>query len=1061
MSELLESLRAALAPDYEVERQLGAGGMGAVFLARDVRLDRAVAIKVVAPELAANATVRQRFLREARTIARLRHPSIVDVYTVGESGGLLYFIMQCVSGESLRDLLEREKRLSPDRAAVILRQLADALAYAHGEGVVHRDVKPENVLIDQRTGTAMLTDFGVARAFEATDDRMTGTGLIVGSPRYMSPEQAAGDRELDGRSDIYSLGLVGYEMLSGEPTFSGASPVSVIAKQITEVPPPIATRTNGVPPALAQAIDRALAKDPNDRWATAADMSAALTDAAPAGSVTRSGTVARRPSRRKRLATLGLAAAVIVLIATAAWALRNQPSAVDPRKSFLVVPFEVQVNDPALEWLREGSVNMLTLNLATWSDLTVVDYERTLDLLRDAELDDASRIGLADARDMARRSGVWTVVLGLVQRFGDSLRVTARAYDVESGKRIGNPAEHSAHHTADPRLVFDAVASDLLDLAGAKSMRPELASTTTTSLEAYRAYLTGLQALNGWRLAKADSAFEHATRADSTFALAYYKRALARGWSRTISDTSDVRLARAAVRHGTRLPARERALVESYHQLTQGLAAQTQGDPKTGSAHLTAAAQGYEQILAKDSTDAEAWYGLADAYFHDGGTGGGPVGPSPELARKWTRALRAFDRTLALDSTFHLAYAHKLAIYQVGGTGGAPIIVEGDSVMVVASDSAARAFGTERAQRARARARELALRDAKHWVFADPEAPQAHMAVVDAYAAARRFDSAAAALRQTMESPRVRTPDMAYHLAALELAAGSPNALGSLRRALEQYPPDSLIAAGGTRRFQSLMAASNVAAFYGALPEHARVLDYLQQVEPSLPGINVPMRHITASWRAMTLLALGMDSPQIRRTVDSSIAALERLPTAIGANIQAQSRGMPYAAYFTTRDTSYIAPLRRWGSKQVTSELEALMALDAGDTARAARLAASWPPPDSATALGAPRAGLAQFVQAEVYARLGDLRRAVRLYESFDPEDIGVGGVDPRWPFFARSFLARGQLYEQLGDRQKAIAAYERFIELWKDASPGLQGEVRQARSGLARLRDAPGEVVR
>jgi tetratricopeptide (TPR) repeat protein len=332
---------------------------------------------------------------------------------------------------------------------------------------------------------------------------------------------------------------------------------------------------------------------------------------------------------------------------------------------------------------------------------------------------------------------------------------------------------------------------------------------------------------------------------------------------------------------------------------------------------------------------------------------------------------------------------------------------------------------------------------------------------VDGYASAGRFDSAAAALRQAMESPRVRTPDMAYHLATLELAAGLPTALGTLRRALERYPPDSLIAAGGTRRFQSLMAASNVAAFHGALPEHARVLDYLQQVEPRLPGLNTPMRYITGAWRAMTLLALGMDSPQIRRTLDSAITALERMPTAIGANIQAQSRGMPYAAYFTTRDTAYIAPLRRWGSKQVGSELEALMALDAGDTVRAARLAASWPPPDSTTALGAPRAGLAQFVQAEVYARLGDLRRAVRLYEAFDPQDIGVGGVDPRWPFLARSFLARGQLYEQLGERQKAIAAYERFIELWRDASPALQAQVREARSGLARLRDAPGAAVR
>src|SRR5687768_1136261 len=341
---LLETLRAALAPEYEVERVLGTGGMGAVFLARDLRLDRQVAVKVVAPELASSDALRQRFLREARTIARLRHPHIVDVYTAGESKGLLYFIMRCVDGESLRDVLEREKRLSPARTAVILRDLSDALAYAHAQGVVHRDIKPENVLIDSRSGTAHLTDFGVARALEATDDRMTGTGLIVGSPRYMSPEQAAGERELDGRSDIYSLGLVGYEMLAGGPTFSGASPVSVIAKQITEVPPPVSTRADGVPPALAHAIDRAVAKDPNDRWPDGAAMAAALGDAVHGRVAGHGARVAQDPRARRRVAILaGLAG--LAMITGGVWVARNlggAPAGIDRRKSILVAPFEVQ-----------------------------------------------------------------------------------------------------------------------------------------------------------------------------------------------------------------------------------------------------------------------------------------------------------------------------------------------------------------------------------------------------------------------------------------------------------------------------------------------------------------------------------------------------------------------------------------------------------------------------------------------------------------------------------------------------------------------------------------------
>jgi eukaryotic-like serine/threonine-protein kinase len=1060
VSGLLETLRAALAPDYEVERVLGTGGMGAVFLAKDLTLDRLVAVKVVAPDLASSASLRQRFLREARTIARLRHHSIVDVYSAGEADGLLYFIMQYVPGESLRDYLDREKRVSPGRTAVILRDLADALAYAHGEGVVHRDIKPENVLIDQRTGTAHLTDFGVARALESTDERMTGTGLIVGSPRYMSPEQAAGERELDGRSDIYSLGLIGYEMLTGEPTFSGASPVSVIAKQITEVPPPVATRAEGVPPALAHAVDRAVVKDPNERWQNAGEMAAALGDALQGRTEGHAAVAARWPRRRRRLAAVA-GVLVLVLIAAGLWATRSMggvPSGVDRRKSIFVAPFEIQGNDPALAWLREGSINMLTLNLSSWSDLNVVDYERSLDLLRNENLDSVARIGLDQARAMARDAGVWTVVLGQVRRGGDSLIVVARAYDVASGKRLREPSQHSAPITADPRVIFDAVARDLLDLAGAPPMRPELARTTTSSLEAYRAYLYGLQTLNRWQLAEADSAFGRATEADSTFALAYYKRALTKGWSRSIIDTSDVELARAAARHGTRLPQRERSLIESYLQLTQGLAAQTQGDFTTGSAYLGAAQRGYEAILARDSTDAEAWYGLADAYFHDGT--GGP-GLDPTLGRKWTRALRAFDRTLALDSTFHLAYAHKLSMYQIGGTDGAPMIVMGDSVVLIPNDSAARAVGVERVQRSRASARQLALIQAKHWQYLDPDAPQAHTAVVDSYAAAGHFDSAASALRQTMARPDIRTPDMAYSLAALEMLAGQPTALATLRTALETYDADSLIAAGGFRRVPSLTAASNVAAFHGALTEHDRVLALIPRIQSRLPGANVPMRSIVELWRATARLALGMDSPQLRRTIDSAFTAIDGMTSAIGPTIQTQARGLAFLAYLTTRDSAYVAPLRRWGSKQVPGEIEALMALEAGDKTRATRIAAGFRSPDSVRLVGDPGSGFAPFAQAEIFARLGDLPRAITIYESIDRKKLGLSfGTDPRWPLYARSILARGQLYEQLGDRPRAIAAYEQFLEIWRDASPELRDQVRVAREGIIRLRDAPAQSV-
>jgi tetratricopeptide (TPR) repeat protein len=302
---------------------------------------------------------------------------------------------------------------------------------------------------------------------------------------------------------------------------------------------------------------------------------------------------------------------------------------------------------------------------------------------------------------------------------------------------------------------------------------------------------------------------------------------------------------------------------------------------------------------------------------------------------------------------------------------------------------------------------------------------------------------------------------MAYYLAALEMLAGLPTALTTLRTALDTYGADSLLAAGGSRRLPSLTGAANVAAFYGALPEHERVLEMVTKVEPRLPGANVPTRWIASMWRAAARLALGLDSPQIRRTVDSSLAVIDRLTSGIAPTIQAQSRGLAFLAYLTTKDTSYIAPLRRWGSKRVPSEVEALLALDAGDTTRAAAIAARFPAPDSARLVSDAGSGFAQFAQAEIFARLGNFRRSIAIYESIQREDLGLAfGSDPRWPLYARSFLARGQLYEQLGDRPRAVAAYEEFLEIWKEAAPELRDQLRVAREGIIRLRDAPAQSV-
>ncbi len=264
---LRDRLAAALAPAYTVEGELGRGGMSVVYRARDVRLRRDVAIKILPPELAFVANVRERFMREAQTAAQLAHPNIVPIYGVEERDTLVWIVMALIEGETLGARLSRDGKLAAPEAQRILGSVADALTYAHAHGVIHRDIKPDNILLERDTLRVLVTDFGIARAAEG-DGRLTLTGVAVGTPTYMSPEQAIGEGDVDGRSDMYSLGIVGYQMLAGAPPFSANSTPALMLKQVSEALPPLAARAPSAPTALVRAVERALAKKPMDRWPT-------------------------------------------------------------------------------------------------------------------------------------------------------------------------------------------------------------------------------------------------------------------------------------------------------------------------------------------------------------------------------------------------------------------------------------------------------------------------------------------------------------------------------------------------------------------------------------------------------------------------------------------------------------------------------------------------------------------------------------------------------------------------------------------------------------------------
>ena len=276
---LAQRLSQALGSSFTLEGEIGRGGMGVVYHARDERLKRKVAVKVLPPELAFREEIRIRFLREAETAARLSHPHIVPIHSVGEGpDGLVYFVMAYVDGESLAARLKRRERLPPEEARRILMETADALGAGHALGIIHRDVKPDNILLEGSRGRTVLTDFGIAKALTSTTGpgTLTATGVAIGTPHYMSPEQAAGDREIDGRSDIYSLGVVGYQMLAGELPFSAPTVPGILLKQITEQAPNLKDRTPTCPDDLASCVMRSLEKEPEARWPTADALRRAL-----------------------------------------------------------------------------------------------------------------------------------------------------------------------------------------------------------------------------------------------------------------------------------------------------------------------------------------------------------------------------------------------------------------------------------------------------------------------------------------------------------------------------------------------------------------------------------------------------------------------------------------------------------------------------------------------------------------------------------------------------------------------------------------------------------------
>ncbi len=414
------SLAAALAGRYTIERPLGEGGMATVYLAEDLKHHRRVAIKVLKPELAA-VVGPERFLREIEISAGLRHPHVLPLYDSGEAAGFLYYVMPYVQGEPLRDRLNREKQLPLDDALRITREVADALSYAHSRGVIHRDVKPENILLE--SGHAVVADFGIARAVSAAGGtRLTATGMAVGTPTYMSPEQAAGDSELDGRSDLYALGCVLYEMLAGQPPFTAPTVESLIHQHLTAEPPSVTSIRPAVPAAIAGVLQRALAKNPADRFNRAAQFIEVLTAA---GGTTPSGvpTSARRSPLRVALIIGGLL--IVIAVAWFGGRALRQTGRAAPIERIAVLPMDNQTGDSTQAFFANGMTREL-IGVLTDADVRVLGY-RAVTPYAGTTL---------SAAQIARELQVDAIVTGAVIQAGDVVQVAAELTDPRTNENL-------------------------------------------------------------------------------------------------------------------------------------------------------------------------------------------------------------------------------------------------------------------------------------------------------------------------------------------------------------------------------------------------------------------------------------------------------------------------------------------------------------------------------------------------------------------------------------------------------------------------------------------------
>jgi serine/threonine-protein kinase len=651
-SDLQARLQSALGDVYRIERELGGGGMSRVFLAEELSLSRKVVLKVLPPDLSAIVNV-DRFRREIQVTASLQHPNIVPLLAAGSSGDLLYYIMPLVKGESLRAKLRREGELPVNDAVRLLRDVADALAYAHENGIIHRDIKPDNILLSHHH--ALVADFGVAKALRvaSVDGFLTVEGVALGTPAYMAPEQATADPGTDHRADLYALGVVGYEMLTGNTPFPGLAGQAALMANVTRPPPAITASRPSVPAPVAALVMRCLEKHPADRWQNAAELRDRLDGmtAQPGGSATDTLVTPRLQSRGRRRWLLVAGAGMITALTFAVLLLRRSGAGVPLESNLLAVaPFEALGGE--LEVWSEGLVDLLSRNLDGAGALRTVSPTVVIRRWK-------GRADPASASALGRRTGAGLAVFGnLIPVGDDSVRLTAAILDVIQDRAVGEVQLRGDTRHMD-RLTDSLTVSLLRELGRTRDvMAVRTASLRATSLPALKAFLEGERLYRRGTWKSAELAYRRALADDSTFVPALRRLALTLSWRAGGDLEYETYFLRAGeLNHG--LPRRDSLLITA-----ESVGAARSRPELSLSLRDSLRRRQFavlEQGVRLYPDDPEMWYALGEARLHDG----------EDLGVTKAQMLDAFDRAIALDSGFSPAYHHAttlgLALHGIDG----------------------------------------------------------------------------------------------------------------------------------------------------------------------------------------------------------------------------------------------------------------------------------------------------------------------------------------------------------------------------------------------------------